>query len=106
MEPDDLVGRALQDQRAEAMGAAIKRVEAAFQELGRDPWSNDEKVSDEFMPTLFRRYFEILGTDNRLNKSDFHVLTDFVEADEIDPEILHLLDLIVSEAAKAVPKGG
>lgn len=105
MEPDDLVGRALQQEREHAMAAAIDRVEAAIRELGRDPWSADEKVSDEFLPTVFKRYFEEIHGDNRLNKSDFYVLADFIKRDEIDPEISEALDLIVEQSKRARPKG-
>jgi predicted ATPase len=104
MEPDDLVGRALQETRAEAMNWAIDRVEAAIRELGRDPWSNDEKVSDEFLPTVFKRYFEKIGGDNRLDKSDFYVLADFMLLDEVDPEIVEALDLIFEQSKQAKPK--
>jgi len=103
MEPDDLVGRALRQQREEAMTHAIERVENAIRELDRDPWSADEKVSDEFLPPIFKRYFEQMGGDNRLNKSDFYVLADFIEPHEIDPEIVEALDLIVSESRRASP---
>lgn len=104
MEPDDLVGRALQEQRMEAMNWAIDRVEGAFRELGRDPWSIDEKVSDEFFPTVFRRYFEKIGGDNRLDKSDFYIIADFMLPAEVDPEIISALDMIVEQSNNAKPK--
>ena len=104
MEPDDLVGLALRDQRAEAMNAAIDRVENAIRELGRDPWSADEKVSDEFLPAVFKRYFERIGGDNRLNKSNFYVLADFIRPDAVDAEIVSALDMIVEQAKKAKPR--
>jgi ABC-type Mn2+/Zn2+ transport system ATPase subunit len=104
MEPDDLVGRALQDQRGEAMNLAIDRVEAAIRELGRDPWSSDEKVSDEFLPTVFKRYFENIKADNRINKSDFYVLADFIKKEEVDAEVVKALDLIVGVSSQAKPK--
>lgn len=85
------------------MTHAIERVENAIRELDRDPWSPDEKVSDDFLPPIFKRYFEQIGGDNRLNKSDFYVLADFIETHEIDPEIVEALDLIVSESRRASP---
>jgi hypothetical protein len=51
--PDDLVSRAEGSLRSEAMTAAIGEVEHAFRVLNRDPWSKDEKVSDELLPSLF-----------------------------------------------------
>ena len=96
--PDDLVGKAEQEVRKDAMENAIKEVEQAFATLKRDPWSNNEKVSDLFMPRIFEIYFEKLKQDNRLNKSDFHILTEFVESAEIDIEIVDALDLIARVA--------
>jgi AAA domain, putative AbiEii toxin, Type IV TA system len=106
MEPDDLVGRAFRAARGEAMDEAIRRVEDAFRVLGRDPWSAEEKVSDEFLPRVFAIYFEILKLDNRMNKSNFYALADFIEPNELDPEFLEVLDLILAEANKAVSKRG
>ena len=103
MEPDDLVGRARKEQRKEAMNAAIDRVEAALRELGHDPWSPDYKVSDEFLPNVFKRYFEQLGTDDRLNKSSFHVLAGYIQKDEIDAEVVDVLNLINEQSASATP---
>ena len=86
------------------MDAAIRKVEDAFRVLGRDPWSADEKVSDEFLPRVFAIYFEILKLDNRMNKSNFYTLAEFIEPNELDPEFLEVLELILAEANKAVPK--
>jgi hypothetical protein len=105
MEPDDLVGRALKEQRQDAMREAIDRVEKNLLELDRDPWSPNFKVSDDFLPIVFKRYFEKIKTDNRLNKSDFHILAEFLECDEIDSEIVEALDLIVTTSSRARPTG-
>lgn len=86
------------------MEAAIKTVEDAIRVLGRDPWSADEKVSDEFLPNVFKRYFESIRGDNRLDKSDFHILAEFIEPDEIDSEIKDALDLLVTTSKRAKPK--
>lgn len=104
MEPDDLFGRALQETRRQAMNDAIQKVEAAIIVLGRDPWSADEKVSDEFLPRVFAIYFQTLNTDNRLNKSDFHILADYLSPDETDAELKQSLDLIVTVASSARTK--
>jgi ABC-type Mn2+/Zn2+ transport system ATPase subunit len=104
MEPDDLVGRAIGSERRDAMLSAINRVEEAFKVLNRNPWSDDEKVSDEFLPRVFALYFEGLGLDNRMTKSNFHTLADFVSRLEIDPQIEECLSLIADEANAATPK--
>jgi ABC-type nitrate/sulfonate/bicarbonate transport system ATPase subunit len=103
MEPDDLVGRALRATRRDAMESAIEKVEGAIRVLGRDPWSDDEKVSDEFLPRVFSFYFESLKMDNRMTKSNFHTLTDYIERDEIDDEVVNCLSLIVKENSAARP---
>lgn len=100
MEPDDLVGRALQLTRRQVMEEAIAKVEEAIKVLGRDPWSSDEKVSDEFLPRVFAIYFDLLKNDNRMNKSDFHVLAEFLETSEVDAELVEALDLIDREARR------
>lgn len=95
-EVDDLVGRAMRAARREAMENAIERVEGALRDLDKDPWSDDIKVSDEFLVPLFKRFFEELKLDNRLNKSDFHLLADFLDKSEIDEEVRGVLDAIVA----------
>jgi ABC-type lipoprotein export system ATPase subunit len=105
MEPDDLVGRALRAERRDAMESAIGKVEGAIKVLGRDPWSDDEKVSDEFLPRVFALYFESLRTDNRMSKSNYHTLAEYVERDEIDPEVVACLTLIVKECGAAKAAG-
>ena len=99
MEPDDLVGRALRAERREKMVAAIDKIEGALRILGKDPWSPDTKVSDEFFRPLFESYFASLGGDDRLNKSNYHELADFVAADEIDRDVVECLDKLVAAAA-------
>ncbi|MGL4438611.1 MAG: AAA family ATPase, partial [Bosea sp. (in: a-proteobacteria)] len=104
MEPENLLTHALRSQRRGAMLAAIEEVEQALNVLGKDPWSPDFKVSDEFLPILFKNYFSKLNMDNRLDKSDFYILTEFVSENEIDPDIIDTLDLIARHAATAKPR--
>jgi len=100
MEPDDLIGRALRDERREKMAEAIAKIEAALKTLGRDPWSPDFKVSDDFLKPLFETYFASLGGDNRLNKSNYHELAEFIEPQEIDADVVQCLDrLVAAESA-------
>ena len=98
MEPDDLIGRALRAERREKMTAAITKIEGALLTLGKDPWSPDAKVSDEFFKPLFETYFASLGGDNRLNKSNYHELADFIEPAEIDGDVIECLDKLVAAA--------
>ena len=101
LEPNDLVSRAEGSLHSEAMTAAIREVEHAFRVLNCDPWSKDEKVSDEFLPGVFSNYYKRLGLENRMTKSNFHVLAGYLEANEIDAEVVACLDLIASEAEAA-----
>jgi len=103
-EPDDLVGHALQGTRRDAMAFAIERVESALTELGRDPWSANFKVSDDFLPNVFKRYYEKLGTPQRLDKTDFHTLTDVLLPSEVDSEVVEVLDIIVAQSKLASPR--
>jgi hypothetical protein len=100
MEPDDLVGRALRAERREKMLAALDKVEGALRTLGKDPWSPDTKVSDEFFKPLFEFYFASLGGEDRLNKSNYHELAEFVAADEIDGDVVACLDKLVEAAGR------
>jgi ABC-type taurine transport system ATPase subunit len=87
------------------MQQAIQQVEDALRTLGKDPWSADIKASDEFLDPLFKQFYERLGLPNLMRKTDYHVLAAFVPAERIDPEIRQALDVIVSIAGKAKPRG-
>lgn len=104
MEPDDLVGRAFAAQRQEAMQQAIQEIEAALRVLRHEPWSEDTKVSEGLLSPIFERYFELLGLENRMQKSNFHRLADFVEPAEIDAEFVACLDKLEAVAAEARPR--
>ncbi|MGO9742899.1 MAG: hypothetical protein ACLPN5_15590 [Roseiarcus sp.] len=97
-EPDDLVGRARAAERREKMRAAIDRVEAASLTLGRDPWSADARASEAFLPAVFAAYSAALGIENRMNKANFHTLTEFVAPEEINPDIVEALDRLAGAA--------
>ena len=101
LEPDDLVSLAEGSLHSEAMTESIGEVEHAFRVLNRDPWSKDEKVSDELLPSVFSNYYRRLGLENRMTKSNFHILAAYLEANEIDAEIVACLDKIASEAEAA-----
>ena len=92
------------DRRLSAMREAIGEVRTAMETLGRgSPWSEDAKVSDDFLTPLFQRYFQKLGLPNLMNKKDFYELADHVPEDEIDPEVTEKLDAIAQIAAEAKP---
>ena len=89
--------------RLTAMGEAIDEIEAALLTLGKDPWGPDLKVSDDFLPLVFERYFERRNLRSLVNKRDFHELARFAPKTEIDPEVAEKLDAIANVAAQATP---
>ena len=92
------------DRRLSAMREAIEEVRTAMETLGRgSPWSEDAKVSDDFLTPLFQRYFQKLGLPNLMDKKDFYELADHVPEFEFDPEITEKLDAIAQTASEATP---
>ena len=89
----------------DVMSDCITSVEQALSTLGRSPWSDDTKVSDDFLPPLFKNFFEKLALPNLMNKSDYHVLARFVPKDQIDPEVPLILDFILETVRQAKPQG-
>ena len=90
--------------RHEAMQSAIQEVAGALRTLGKDPWSDDTKVTDEFLDPLFDLYFAKLGLPNQLRKTNYHVLAELVPPDEISPDIVAALDAIAEVASQARPR--
>ena len=87
----------------DAMRQAIDEIEGAMRTLGKDPWGPDLKVSDEFLPLVFEKYFELRGLPSLMYKRDFHELARFAPTDEIDPEVSEKLDAIAAVANAAAP---
>ncbi|MHA2643041.1 MAG: AAA family ATPase [bacterium JZ-2024 1] len=83
------------------MENAITEVERALETLGKNPWSKDIKASEEFLEPVFNRFYESLGLPNYMKKTNYHVLADFVPANEIDQEIGQVLDAIIEVARNA-----
>jgi hypothetical protein len=104
---NDLFGLAEEQKRTQAMKEAIAEVTSALQTLRRiSPWSADAKASDDVLDPLFEAYFKKLGLPNVMKKSDYHSLAAFVAREELDPEIVEKLDIIVAVAQKAKPVKG
>ena len=90
--------------RLEAMRKSIEEVQQAMETLGRgSPWSEDAKVSDDFLTPLFRSYFASIGLPNLMNKKDLYELAECVPENEISPEISEKLDAIVRVSEGANP---
>ena len=79
-----------------SMEEAILDIENARRVLGQpSPWDEDTKASEEFLVPLFQTFLrkpECLG----LPKSDYHFLVEYMDAEEIDPEVISVLDDIVA----------
>ncbi len=102
---DDLFAAAEAEARAEAMKEIIGRMKESMAVLKKpNPWSPDLKATDEFLDPLFANYAERLKLPGLFRKSDYHEMTIFLNADEIDSEISEKLDAIVSVASRAHPR--
>ena len=99
--PGPLFESAEPSARLTAMDLAIQEIEAALRTLGRDHWGPDMKVSDEFLPQVLRRYFELRNVPSLMRKSNFHELARFAPVEAIDPEVGEKLASISSVAAQA-----
>ena len=85
------------------MAELIDEIEAVLlrANLG-SPWDGNMKVSERFFELLFRDFAEKTGMAVRLPKSDFHFLVEYIQPEEIDPEVTDVLDAIAELAANAV----
>ncbi len=87
------------------MEKTIQEFEAAFSTLGKpSPWSSNIKVTDEFLDPLFEKFFKELDLPNLMRKTDYHTLVEYLSLDQIDPEIIDVLDMILETAQKAKSK--
>ena len=93
------------ERRVDAMREAVDEIASALERLGRGaPWDPDTKVSDDFLPPLFRAYFRKLGLpEDLMFKRSFHELAEHVPPAELDPEVREKLDAIAEAAAGAMP---
>lgn len=66
-----------------------------------DRWWLDTKASDDFLDRLFPRYYERLGLENLMRKSDYHQLARHVPKSLVDPEVTQVLEGIHATAQAA-----
>ena len=91
--------------RERVMREAIAEVTAALETLGKpDPWSDEIKASEDFLQPLFQSYFRRLGQPNTMNKSNFYILTNYMNPEDVDAEIRDKLDAILEVAQRAHPQ--
>lgn len=88
------------------MEAAIRQIESAMLTLGKgSPWSENTKVSDDFLNPLFEHFYRSLGLPNLMRKTDYHQLAPHVPNNRIDPEVFEVLDRILDTFNRATPAG-
>lgn len=87
------------------MNEVIDDLEQALEKLGKDsPWSPDMKVSDEFLPVVFKNFSEKNNLPDLMSKSNYHELVKFVPVDSISSEVVEVLDMIVEMSSRAKPR--
>lgn len=80
-----------------AMSASIDEIVEANEILSKgSPWSDDFKVSDEFLDPLFKTFFKKIGIMNLMNKRNFHELVPHVPVGLIPQEVVRVLDRIAA----------
>ncbi len=100
-------GALFREQWVEEMNLAIEQLVSALRTLNKpDPFGGELKVSEEFLTPLFAKFFQAINLQNRLQKSDFHILAQHVPPEEIDTEVVEVLDAIVEVAQQARPQAG
>lgn len=105
-QPETVIAFAAQNgnEQAQVMDAIVRdRVAPVALRDRQDRFWYDTKMSDDFLPGVFEAYFTRLQLPNVFYKTNYHILTDFVPDDQIDPEIGEKLDAIVAVAQQARP---
>lgn len=83
--------------RSKAMEEAIDKVANAMKTLRKgSPWDHNTKVSDDFLPHVFDKYFKKLKLPNVMLKKNYHILVKYIPKDKIDPEVMGKLEAIVT----------
>jgi energy-coupling factor transporter ATP-binding protein EcfA2 len=97
LDPNDFLDNAEIIDRRALMEESIQELEQALRTIGKVPWSDDIKASDDFLDPLFKNYYKRLNVP-QLFKSSYHQLASQIEPHEIDDEISEKLDVIVQVA--------
>jgi len=92
------------ERQKQAMEEAIREVTQALETIGQpSPWSRDIKASEQVLEPVFRNYSKKLGIPLALRKSQFHELVQYMQPQEIDPEVVEVLNAILATAEEARP---
>lgn len=66
-----------------------------------DPYWIHTKISDELLGRVFAAFFSGLEVPNRMPKARYHRLVDYLDPDEVHPEVVSVLDSLVHQASGA-----
>jgi len=89
----------------DTMEQLIANLENALQTLEKEsPWGCEMKVTDDFLDPLFKQFFEKVHLPNLMRKTDYHILAEYLDKEDINDEIIHVLDQIY-EVAKSAQGG-
>lgn len=84
--------------RTKAMQTAINKVSELLEIDDKSPWSEEVKATDEVLDRIFKVFFNELGLPLSFRKRDYHLLTKFISAEQLDSEVAEKLDAIVTTA--------
>lgn len=103
---NDLFGAHEQDIRIKLMEESINEITSALEVLNQPlPFTDDIKITDDFLDRVFDRFFQKLGQPNLMRKTDYFTLVDLYPAEKLDSEIKSVLDKIEEIAKRAKPLG-
>jgi len=103
--PGELFSEGFASTRKEAMRKAIQQlVPPVALADPNDEWWRDVKASDQFLDRVFAYFYSALELPNLMLKRDYHALAGLVPSRLLDPEIVHVLDLIADTADLAQPR--
>ena len=101
---DDLIEEAERRNRLAILEDCVNEMTKALKITNKpDPWGPEIKVTDDFLDSLFKLFYERLGTPQQTFKRDYHGLADTIPVNELSPEVTEVLDGILHVAGQAAP---
>lgn len=100
----DLEGPLFASNWTRIMQETMDEIEQALATIGKEsPWSDNTKVSDDFLTPLFTQFYRKISLPNLMRKTNFHTLADYLPDELVDSEVVKVLDNIVHVASQAQP---
>jgi len=94
------------EKRQDAMQKSIEEntIPAALKDRNHSFW-RDTKASDDYLDPISKSYLRLLDLPpDLLKKNNYHQLAVYVPNELIDPEVSHVLDLILETSRQAQPR--